>query len=766
MLADHCLLAAHNHIIHTIHIRPNSDPFERNVAAQDGAKQYSRRAQNVSASASNYESAYEPLRVQFDTHLLDALSSTFPSHVALVRNALLPSLLSFWSEALSVIPAQSIEVSFQGRCALEIKELGGYVLDDFLQYSEDDNRVISNIGSNGSVEMSQEGDSLVYNDVDLVIVVVPVQGTTLCPADVSADAESATLAFATNCQNDQVDRPTVGYTGICFGALHLGGDGGDASTKIFQRQILTLAHEFTHVLGMSSLDIPYYYSHATGKPRTPRDQWNRPPQQKIMCVDGSQQSFPVPSEDTLKRVSTANGFVAYEVVTETVRNVARNQFNCQEMTGARLENQPTAEGDCYGSHWEHKLFNSEYMAAVYTGSDQYITALTLALLEDSGWYIPNYEVAQNSPWGLGAGCEFVEEQCIQDGDLPKWAEGTFCNDKEKIGCTPDRQIIALCSIAAWSGNLPEGYQYFEDPSVGGALQQMEFCPAYSTIYRFELGDSKPTLDCTDPGIDGTWVEITGEVFGKDSRCIESASGPRPLCLKVTCGENGEDRGAVVFEAKGEKIKCTHGETLKLPDVAADVICPSFEQICPDSVCPANCAGRGVCDFTLSPAQCKCFDKGDTSPFCEGSPSSFTSTETVTAAPTQMPIISAVPTPSSLAAPTPSSSHPTTGPMLDRLPTSTDIEMVSTNAPTSKAPTSDSPSMPLGTGSPFAPPPQLTTAPVSPSVSTDSPTIAPATKPSVEGAQAPGPSAESSCMKLQPGSIASLFIGLGTVLWLV
>jgi hypothetical protein len=28
-----------------------------------------------------------------------------------------------------------------------------------------------------------------------------------------------TLAFATNCQHDQFDRPTVGYTGICFGPL-------------------------------------------------------------------------------------------------------------------------------------------------------------------------------------------------------------------------------------------------------------------------------------------------------------------------------------------------------------------------------------------------------------------------------------------------------------------------------------------------------------------------------------------------------------------
>ena len=43
-----------------------------------------------------------------------------------------------------------------------------------------------------------------------------------------------------------------------------------------------------------------------------------------------------------------------EMVTETVRNVVRNQFGCQEWSGGgRLENQPTGDTDCFGSHWDH-----------------------------------------------------------------------------------------------------------------------------------------------------------------------------------------------------------------------------------------------------------------------------------------------------------------------------------------------------------------------------------------------------------------------------
>lgn len=210
-----------------------------------------------------------------------------------------------------------------------------------------------------------------------------VEGTDLCPeslggADKGVSSQLQTLAFATNCQHDQLDRPTVGYTGICFGPM----DPADRSTKTHKRRLLTVAHEFTHILGMNSYDFPFYYSHSTQRPRTPRDNWNRPPEREMLCVDGTRQTVLTAAEDTIRPVTTANGYIAYEVVTETVRNVvryvaasidfclgnscpsapvlmvilcslARNQFNCQKMVGGRLENQPTGDTDCFGSHWDH-----------------------------------------------------------------------------------------------------------------------------------------------------------------------------------------------------------------------------------------------------------------------------------------------------------------------------------------------------------------------------------------------------------------------------
>lgn len=65
------------------------------------------------------------------------------------------------------------------------------------------------------------------------------------------------------------------------------------------------------------------------------------------------------------------------------------------------------------------------------------------------------------------------------------------------------------------------------------------------------------------------------------------------------------------------------------------------------ICPANCSGRGRCDFTLSTPQCECFDRSDTSPLCLSSPFSFAPTispaPTLSARPSVSPTITPRPT---------------------------------------------------------------------------------------------------------------------------
>ncbi|EPB80257.1 hypothetical protein ANCCEY_00659 [Ancylostoma ceylanicum] len=76
------------------------------------------------------------------------------------------------------------------------------------------------------------------------------------------------------------------------------------------------------------------------------------------------------------------------MVTPRVREEARQHFACDLLEGAELENQG-GDGTAL-THWEKRVFENEAMTGTHTQNPVY-SRLTLALLEDSGWYKPNYE---------------------------------------------------------------------------------------------------------------------------------------------------------------------------------------------------------------------------------------------------------------------------------------------------------------------------------------------------------------------------------------
>lgn len=85
-----------------------------------------------------------------------------------------------------------------------------------------------------------------------------------------------------------------------------------------------------------------------GLPRTARPF----KKERVQCVDDYYSEVTIPSTNTLSSGLTKRGLRYYQVVTPRVKQVVRNQFDCQTMEGARLENQPTNDGNCFGTHWE------------------------------------------------------------------------------------------------------------------------------------------------------------------------------------------------------------------------------------------------------------------------------------------------------------------------------------------------------------------------------------------------------------------------------
>jgi len=99
-------------------------------------------------------------------------------------------------------------------------------------------------------------------------------------------------------------------------------------------------------------------------------------------------------------------------LTAVQRRVAEH-FNCSNVTYFPLEVSGGAGSAMY--HWEATFMGFDFMTAQIS-NNMTITAVTLALFEDSGWYMPNYEFAEDMWWGKNRGCEFIHHKACPMGD--------------------------------------------------------------------------------------------------------------------------------------------------------------------------------------------------------------------------------------------------------------------------------------------------------------------------------------------------------------
>lgn len=406
--------------------------------------------------------------------------------------------------------------------------------------------------------------------------------------------------------------------------------------------------EIGHVLGVTSDSLAFFRHPLTGHPLT-----RRPFQvSTVTCVNGETQTYPgIPGPLVMqegRHEGTGNRY--FEVVTPTVQRVVRNHFNCDRMKGARLENQPTSS-DCFGSHWDEMLHYTEIMGAVFSQGVNILSPLTLAYLEDSGWYRANYEseYVHISQFGHNAGCDFVETNCIDsNGNVPEVFQEQFCNTPISISssglidtqsstqtCDPTHtqksycdyvdtnEIVAIGAQGKILEPAPPKYQYIEDkPNMRPyVFTNADFCPVPHLDPQscLEFGGRQPSSEQTG----------AGETYGANSRCIETDGSRRySLCLQTRCNAS---IGKVQIVAGGQLRTCEYdGEVHSNVYGDIRIKCPKAALVCPDLFCPSNCAGRGECRYRSdlgdddddwldmsnpAPAQCVCNSEDDTTAGC-------------------------------------------------------------------------------------------------------------------------------------------------------
>ncbi|XP_044592458.1 leishmanolysin-like peptidase isoform X1 [Cotesia glomerata] len=300
-----------------------------------------------------------------------------------------------------------------------------------------------------------------------------------------------TVAYAAHCQQEAaLDRPIAGHANLCPGSI---------STKPQELETLlsTVKHEILHALGFS-LSLYAFYRDENGEPRTPRRSETGKPQlnEKLQTHQWSENTIrTVVRPQWHVRGGTVNRSMQM-IVTPRVQEEVRAHFKCPSLEGAELEDQ--GEDGTALTHWEKRVFENEAMTGTHTQNPVY-SRITLALMEDTGWYTANYSMAQELGWGRRLGCDFAMKSCKEwitsrssrlSEENPKGKTiHPFCNkvkqDPLQTECTDDRSSVALCNLVEHSQPLPKKYQNFDwiphvppgkEQYYGGSVSLADYCP--------------------------------------------------------------------------------------------------------------------------------------------------------------------------------------------------------------------------------------------------------------------------------------------------
>ena len=275
-----------------------------------------------------------------------------------------------------------------------------------------------------------------------------------------------------------------------------------------------------------------------------------------------------------------NGVQRTFLSTPKVVETAKKYFGCSRLTGVELENQG-GTGTVNG-HWETRVMLGDYMIGSDYG-ETVISEITLAVFEDSGWYKVNYYTGGLFRYGKNKGCSFLEEKCVQS-DTEVISGNEFCLKTTEPFCLSCRTGRGICYITKHT-SIPEEYQYFSNPTIGG-YEPSDYCPVayakseesyyYPSSCRFGKSDSFP--------------DELGQVIGDKSVCMMSSLTPktgkglddyrnkmRSMCYPITCNTSSK---TVIVTVGNSAIECAkEGGKITVEGYDGEVYCPDYNLVC-------------------------------------------------------------------------------------------------------------------------------------------------------------------------------------------
>ncbi|KAL2079700.1 hypothetical protein ACEWY4_025444 [Coilia grayii] len=341
------------------------------------------------------------------------------------------------------------------------------------------------------------------------------------------------LAYAAHCQSDPQGRPLAGTVVICREKLRQEKYRHEATVQI-------LIHELFHMLGFS---------------RTLFNTWRD-------CLHTLQAGGECHRHG---RVTNLDDKGHMRIYTPSVVRALQKHLNSTDPTlGAPLEDLD-ADSTGLSSHWEARVLLSSIMAATLgEPSTVRIDLITLAALQDTGWYSVNLSQAQSLVWGQDEGSLF--------GSLSSCHDNTslyFCTGSG-LGCHYHHLHKGEC---------------VSDPYLEGCR-----------IYKPLANGSECWKEENRPES----VSWSGEIYQSDSRCFFSNLSRESIshsvsvaghCYRHRC--TGLHRYQIRVSGTGW-MDCPSGGAIEVSGYAGVVFCP--EKILCSHALPAtslNTQNHGV-----------------------------------------------------------------------------------------------------------------------------------------------------------------------------
>lgn len=309
-----------------------------------------------------------------------------------------------------------------------------------------------------------------------------VNADLLLSVEFSNDVTGSTLATAVGIEFEEFSgRPIIGRVRYNKNMT--------VKKNSIEAGIATAVHEITHVLVFNSDYYSKFFDPKTGKR--------------------------LPETDVVKEKTVA-GQKRKIIITPKVIAAAKKHFNCNSIEGLEVENQG-GDGSAF-SHWEERLMLGDMMIAE-DGAENFISEITLALFEDSGWYMTNKFTGGLFVHGINKGCPFLEETCLIKKQGKTKFKNEFCARKNENTCDASHRQRTFCPMEISTEKIDESYQYFANEKLIGSAKFSDYCPV-------PFKNDNDTDDLYNNCILGQKQSIKEmaefEAIGKNSACFISS----------------------------------------------------------------------------------------------------------------------------------------------------------------------------------------------------------------------------------------------------